>query len=365
MTVAEPRASGGGRVSVRGLSVVYKVGGVEREAVSDADLDLVPGQITGLVGESGSGKSTLALGMMNAVQPPGRVSSGQVLLEGVGDILSLGRKDLRRVRGPLLGYVFQASQNSLNPLKKVGAQLLDLAKSHGVTEPRAVLSEARDLCSLMGMDAGRVLSSYQHELSGGMRQRVGIVFALVLSPRALVLDEPTTALDMLSQAAVLEIVRRIHSERQLATLIITHDIAVVADMADRLVVMYGGRVVEEGPTAEVLRSSAHPYTRALIRAIPRVSGATDAARALPGRPPELTAGVVPGCVFRDRCDVAVEVCGTLMPSLLGRVPAEVAPEQTEVIAHRWACHLRAPAEPVRVRDGADREGVVGDGTALR
>ena len=150
-----------------------------------------------------------------------------------------------------------------------------------------------------------MLDSYQHELSGGMRQRIGIVFALVLNAKVLILDEPTTALDMLSQASVLEIVRKVHDENQLSTLIITHDIGAISEIADRLAVMYGGRIVEDGPLLEVLRRPTHPYTKALIGATARITGDVDAARALPGRPPDLTTVARVGCVFRDRCPFAV------------------------------------------------------------
>src|ERR1700742_1539808 len=180
---------------------------------------------------------------MNAVPAPGEITSGEVTMDDVGDVLALRGAGLRRVRGAKIGYVFQASQNPLNPLKPVGKQLLDLGRSHGVRDRRELLHRARQLIDEMGLDAERVLASFQHELSGGMRQRVGIVFALVLNATVLILDEPTTALDMLSQAAVLEIVKSIHTERNLATLIVTHDMGVVAELADRLAVMYGGRIV--------------------------------------------------------------------------------------------------------------------------
>lgn len=204
-------------VRVRELTVAFPADRREVPAVCGVSVDLRAGQITGLVGESGSGKSTLALALLNAVPKPGRVTSGTVDIDGTGDVLSLSAAGLRRVRGAKIGFVFQASQNSLNPLKPTGKQLLDLGRSHGVRDLRALLGRARELLERMGLDAVRVLSSYQHELSGGIRQRVGIVFALVLNARVLVLDEPTTALDMLSQAAVLDIVRNVHEELGLTT----------------------------------------------------------------------------------------------------------------------------------------------------
>lgn len=302
-------------VQVRGLTVEYQTSAGWLPAVADASLDLRAGEITGLVGESGSGKSTLALSLLNAVPAPGRIAAGSIEVAGVGDLARLTGKQLRKVRGGSIGYVFQASQNSLNPLKTIGKQLLDLGRSHEVADLRALIARALDLANRMGLDGQRVLDSYQHELSGGMRQRIGIVFALVLNAKVLILDEPTTALDMLSQASVLEIVRKVHDENQLSTLIITHDIGAISEIADRLAVMYGGRIVEDGPLLEVLRRPTHPYTKALIGATARITGDVDAARALPGRPPDLTTVARVGCVFRDRCPFAVAVCSEAEPPL--------------------------------------------------
>ncbi|WP_182898881.1 ABC transporter ATP-binding protein [Microbispora sp. H10830] len=303
-------------VRIRGLTVVYRTPAGELPAVSGVDLDLAPGTITGVVGESGSGKSTLALSLLNAVQPPGRIAAGSVEIDGLGDVVALGGEGLRRARGRHVGYVFQAAQNSLNPLKTVGKQVLDLGRSHGVENPRGLLADARDLLGRMGLDGARVLDSYQHELSGGMRQRVGIMLALVLNARLVVLDEPTTALDMITQATILRIVREVHAERGLTTLVITHDLGVVAEVADRLAVMYGGRVAEQGPTREVLAEPRHPYTRGLLGAIPRLVGDIGEAHALPGRPPTLADIPADGCVFRERCPLRMDVCETGRPPVV-------------------------------------------------
>ncbi|MHB1596429.1 MAG: ABC transporter ATP-binding protein [Streptosporangiaceae bacterium] len=327
-TAAGPVA-GPAAVRVADLSVAFTAAGRELPAVSHVFLDLAPGKITGLVGESGSGKSTLALALMNAVPKPGRVTSGTVWIDGIGDVLSLAGSGLRRVRGPGIGYVFQASQNSLNPLKPVGKQLLDLGRSHGENDLRGLLRRARELIEDMGLDAVRVLSSYQHELSGGMRQRVGIVFALVLNARVLVLDEPTTALDMLSQASVLEIVKRVHRDLRLTTLVISHDLGVVGELADRTVVMYAGRVVEEGPTQDLIRDPRHPYTRGLLTAMPRITGDLTLARPLPGRPPDLLTIPGTGCVFRERCPLAMPGC------------ADREPPDTRAGDRRFACFVAA------------------------
>jgi peptide/nickel transport system ATP-binding protein len=320
-------------VSVTDLTVVYRTDSGELPVVSRAGIDLAPGQITGLVGESGSGKSTLALAMLNAVPSPGRISSGSITVTGLGDVTQLAGRKLRHARGGALGYVFQASQNSLNPLKTIGRQLLDLGRSHDVRDLRALVRRAAQLITEVGLDPDRVLDSYQHELSGGMRQRVGIVFALVLNARVLILDEPTTALDVLSQSAVLDIIKRVHRDSGLTTLIVTHDLGVVSEIADRLVVMYGGRIVEEGPATQVLHEPSHPYTQALIGAMARIVGDTSAARPLPGRPPDLTTVPREGCVFRDRCPLAMPVCAEEEPELLQWAPAR-----------RRACH----AEPTGV-----------------
>jgi peptide/nickel transport system ATP-binding protein len=330
----EPQAdtSTGSRVAavrVRDLTVAFRTQEGLLPAVSRANLDLFRGQITGLVGESGSGKSTLALSLLNAVPSPGQVTEGSVEIDAVGDLLALRRRALRKVRGADIGYVFQASQNSLNPLKRVGKQLLDLGRSHGERDSRELIRRARKLLDDMGLDATRVLSSYQHELSGGMRQRVGIVFALLLNAHVLILDEPTTALDMLSQAQVLEIVRKVHAERQLTTLIISHDMSVIGDLCDRMAVMYAGRIVEAGPTGSVLAAPRHPYTRALLRAMPRITGDIAEARALSGRPPDLSSIPKKGCVFQPRCALAALAC------------LEAEPPDTTVGDHRFACFVTA------------------------
>lgn len=303
----------GAGLHVRHLTVSYETDRGMRPALKDVSLDIAPRSITGFIGESGSGKTTLAMAIMNAIRRPGTIDGGSVEAEGVGDVLKLKGEGLRRVHGQHFGFVFQASSNSLNPLKRVGTQLMDLARSHGMRNAPPVLHEAKALCDRMGMDGDRVLTSYQHELSGGMRQRVGIVFALVLKAKVVILDEPTTALDMLSQQAVLEIIRQIHQERGLTTILITHDMGVVAEMAHRIVVLYAGRIVEEGETADLLKNPLHPYTRGLVHAIPRISGALDDAKPLAGNPPDLATIPPQGCVFRDRCPVRMPVCDTEDP----------------------------------------------------
>ena len=299
----QPLKSNPPRLTIHDLSVAYNVDQGLLPAVEGVSLTLEPGTITGLVGESGSGKSTLAMALLNAVQPPGEITRGSIEVEGIGDVLAMDGKRLQEVRAAKIGYVFQAAQNSLNPLEKIGKQVLDLGRSHHVHELRELLRSFSELLTGMGLPAERILSSYQHELSGGMRQRVGIAFALALNPQVLVLDEPTTALDMITQANILDIIRKVHSTKGLTTLLVTHDIGVVADVADRIAVLYGGRIVEVGDTVRLLEHPFHPYTRGLIRALPRLTGDINAAQPLSGRPPTLTTLPTTGCVFRDRCPI--------------------------------------------------------------
>jgi peptide/nickel transport system ATP-binding protein len=299
--------------TIRGLTVAYRVGGQNYPAVREVDLDISAGEVTAVIGESGSGKTTLAMAMLNAVQPPGRIVSGTVSYEGVGDILSMDGRRLQRLRGDHVSMVFQTAQNSLNPLKRIGSQVLDLARSHGHKDTKAALREAAALCTRMSLNPDRVLTSYQHELSGGMRQRVGIMLALVLRPRVVLLDEPTTALDVLSQSEVLQILRDLQRERRFSAVLITHDMGVVAELADRVAVMYAGLVVEQGRTRQVLTDPMHPYTRALIASIPRLTGDPLQTRALPGLPPALTTIPPQGCVFRGRCSYHPPIADTETP----------------------------------------------------
>ncbi|MEU7894744.1 ABC transporter ATP-binding protein [Nonomuraea sp. NPDC049152] len=320
-------------VRIDGLTVVYKTPAGELPAVRNVSMELPAGTITGIVGESGSGKSTLAFSLLNAVQPPGRISAGSVEIDDLGNVVAFEGEQLRKARGAHIGYVFQAAQNSLNPLKTVGKQLLDLGRSHGVEDLRGLVKDAKELLGRMGLDGARVLDSHQHELSGGMRQRVGIMLALVLNAHLVVLDEPTTALDMITQSTILRIIREVHAERGLTTMVITHDIGVVAEVADRLAVMYGGRIVEQGPTRKLLADPQHPYTRGLIRAIPRLTGDINEAQALPGRPPTLATVPKEGCVFRERCPLRMDVCDTVDPEALAHGDRIIACHAVKVKEH--------------------------------
>lgn len=317
--------------TVRDLTVTYRMEGGEFPALQGVSLDIPSNEITAVIGESGSGKSTLGLALLNGVSYPGQITSGTVSYAQYGDVVRMKEKELRKLRGPFVGTVFQASQNAMNPLSRVAQQIVDLGKSHGYRNPRSLLVEAHALAKKMSMNADRVLTAFPHQLSGGMRQRVGLILALILHPQVLLLDEPTTALDLLTQSTVLEIVKAVHRERHLTTILITHDMGVVGEVSDRVVVMYAGCVVEQGPTEEVMRRPRHPYTKALTGAIPRLTGSREKARALKGSPPDLTNIPRVGCVFRDRCEFRMEVCDTIRPSLKTR--GELSD------SHWTACHL--------------------------
>ncbi|MCY0881121.1 MAG: ABC transporter ATP-binding protein [Firmicutes bacterium] len=313
--------------TVKHLTVEYPVHGVWHPALRDVSLTIEANQITALIGESGSGKSTLVLALMNAVNAPGRIAQGTIELEDGRNVLQMKGRALQQMRGRQVGMVFQAAQNVLNPLKKIGGQILDLGRSHGYKQPKVLLQRAAILAQAMALDPDRVLTSYQHELSGGMRQRVSILMALVLEPSILLLDEPTTALDVLSQSAILQIIRTVHAQHHLSTVLITHDMGVVAELAQHVVVLYGGQIMETGRIIDILRAARHPYTQALIHAIPRLTGDPGKAQPLDGVPPELANVPVRGCVFRDRCRFHTEVCAQDTPRL-----------QTVEAGHQVACH---------------------------
>ncbi|RYL94474.1 ABC transporter ATP-binding protein [Sporolactobacillus sp. THM19-2] len=303
-------------IKARQINVVYSTPTGDIPAVRNVDLDLPKGSITGIIGESGSGKSTLIMAIMNAVTKPGKILSGSVILNGRVDMLKLSTEQQRNIRGNEIGFVFQAAQNSLNPLRRVGQQILDLGRSHDVKDLRGLIKYAKELLTRLGLDADRVLASYQHELSGGMRQRVGIMFALVLKADIVFLDESTTALDMLSQASVLEIIRELQKEKHLTIALVSHDIGVVADLSERIEIFYAGEIVEEGETRKILADPQHPYTRGLIRAIPRISGNIDAAEPLKGSPPDFKTYQQPGCLFYDRCPIRTDSCLKERPKLV-------------------------------------------------
>ncbi|WP_037571206.1 ABC transporter ATP-binding protein [Phaeacidiphilus oryzae] len=305
---------------VRDLRVAYP-GGVP--AVRGVDLELAAGQRLGLAGESGSGKSTLALALLRLL-PPGTLVTGRAELHGQ-DLLGLPWGRLRAVRWAGASVVFQGAMHALNPVHRIGEQLAEpiLLHERGVRRP-AARRRAGELLEQVGLPAARA-RAYPHELSGGQRQRVMIAMALACSPDLVIADEPTTALDVMVQAQILELLGRLVGERGIGLLMISHDLAVLAETCDRIAVMYSGRIVEEGPAGSLFTDAAHPYSAALGSAFPRIGdpAARMRPRGLPGDPPDPLAPP-PGCAFHPRCPSARPECARSDPALTAAGPGRRA-----------------------------------------
>ncbi|WP_445396592.1 ABC transporter ATP-binding protein [Streptomyces sp. LE64] len=311
-------------LEVRGLAVTYPDGAA---AVRGVDLTVAAGQRLGVAGESGCGKSTLALALLRLL-PPGTTVRGSVLLDGE-DVLGMGWGRLRAVRWAGASIVFQGAMHSLNAVHRIGDQIAEPLVQHRRMGRARARARAAELLEQVGLPAARA-REYPHRLSGGQRQRVMIAMALACDPRLIVADEPTTALDVMVQAQVLRLLEGLVTDRRLGLIMISHDLAVLADACDRLAVMYAGRVVEEGPARQVCREPLHPYARALAAAFPRIGdrAARFAPRGLPGDPPD-PAALPPGCAFRPRCPAAFDDCARTDPALRDAGPA----------ARRAACLL--------------------------
>ncbi|MFF9014422.1 ABC transporter ATP-binding protein [Streptomyces sp. NPDC014870] len=296
-------------LEVRNLSVTYGSGAGAVPAVRGVDLTLAAGQKLGVAGESGCGKSTMALALLRLLPASARLS-GQILLDGE-DVLAMKWGRLRAVRWAGASIVFQGAMHSLNAVRRIGDQIAEPMLVHGRPTPAAARKRVGELLEHVGLPAARA-AAYPHELSGGQRQRVMIAMALACDPRLIVADEPTTALDVMIQAQILRLIERLVADDDISLLMISHDLAVLADTCDRLAVMYAGRVVEEGPARAVYDAAEHPYGRALSSAFPRIGDPASrrAPRGLPGDPPD-PADLPGGCAFHPRCPVAVaDVCGT-------------------------------------------------------
>ncbi|HEY8480282.1 MAG TPA: ABC transporter ATP-binding protein [Spirillospora sp.] len=285
-------------------------------AVDGAGYTVARGETLGVVGESGSGKSVTAMSALGLIKPPGRIVSGRVVFDGA-DLRAMPPRELRALRGGRIAMIFQDPMTALNPVMTVGAQICEALRLHQKGMSRAqARKRAAELLELVGVPgAERRLKQYPHEFSGGMRQRAMIAMAIANDPDLLIADEPTTALDVTVQAQVLDLIRRTRRETGAATVLITHDLGVVAELADRVVVMYAGRVVEEGPVAEIFDSPRHPYTRGLLDGMPDLDGDVGDLTPIPGSPP--TPGEVPdGCAFAPRCPMVRDRCRAERPELL-------------------------------------------------
>jgi ABC-type dipeptide/oligopeptide/nickel transport system ATPase component len=255
-------------LDVQDLTVVFDGGRTALTAVDHVSFQVAPGETLGLVGESGSGKSVTAFSILRLVQPPGRIAGGRIMFEG-RDLLALSEHEMRSVRGARISLIFQEPMTALNPVMRVGDQIAEALTVHGLANGREAMARAVELLDAVRIaDPGRRVRDYPHQLSGGMRQRVMIAIALACRPPLIIADEPTTALDVTIQAQVLDLLRELKDRFHLALLLITHDFGVIAEMADRVAVMYKGQLVETGPVRQILRAPAHEYTRALLAAVP-------------------------------------------------------------------------------------------------
>jgi peptide/nickel transport system ATP-binding protein len=300
-------------LSIRDLVVEFDLGKGALRAVNRASLDVQPGEVMAVVGESGSGKTTLAFSILNLVPPPGRIADGEILF-GDKDVLFLGPEELRKYRWKEVSMVFQAAQNAMNPVMRIADQMIDTAQAHGKASKGEVLEKASELLGMMRLEPSQILRSYPHELSGGMRQRVIVVLSLLLEPKMLILDEPTTALDVVTQAYILDILADLREKLGLTMLLLTHDMSIVAKLADRVAVMYAGRSMEVGKIEEIFYDAKHPYTVGLINAAPSLIGDIADKKPIPGSPPNLL-NPPPGCPFHPRCAHATDRCREEEPEL--------------------------------------------------
>jgi oligopeptide/dipeptide ABC transporter ATP-binding protein len=325
--VAEPL------LEIQGLTVQFRTPRATFPAVQDVSLSIGRGEILGLVGESGCGKTTTALSVLRLLPPGARLVAGRVLLRENGDsreLVQLPERDMRNVRGSRIAMVFQEPMTALNPVMKVGDQVAEALLAHKEVTGAEARAAALEMMRQVAIpDAERRMKQYPHQLSGGLRQRVLIAMALMCRPLLLIADEPTTALDVTIQAQILALLAELRQRLGLALLLISHDLGVVAQIADRVAVMYAGRIVESGPMREVFAAPAHPYTRGLLRAAPSLAAQPQRRMAtIEGFPPDLRR-LPSGCAFEPRCDLHIPECRQAVPELV-----EVAPGH-------WARCIRA------------------------
>jgi oligopeptide/dipeptide ABC transporter ATP-binding protein len=303
-------------LSIQDLRVGFRgPGGSVIEAVRGVDFEVAPGEAVGVVGESGSGKSLSMLAVMRLLGATARITGGRAVFDGE-DLLAASETRMRDIRGRDIAMVFQDPQSSLNPALSIGRQITDVVRAHrrvSAREARRIAAEALERVGIR--DAAARLGAYPHEFSGGMRQRALIAMAIACRPRLLIADEPTTALDVTVQAQIVDLIAELRRDLGLAVIFISHNLQLVSEIVDRVVVMYGGKVVEDGPVEEIELTPRHPYTRLLKSCVPSLTGPVGPLVAIEGAPPRL--GRMPeGCPFEPRCPRAVEPCSSIMPLLV-------------------------------------------------
>jgi peptide/nickel transport system ATP-binding protein/oligopeptide transport system ATP-binding protein len=311
-------------LEVRGLTTAFMTGGGEVNAIEDVSFSLKEGEILGIVGESGSGKSVTALTVMDLLpKPPARVAAGQVVFNGQ-DLTRMSDREMQRIRGPGISMIFQEPMTSLNPVFSIGDQIMETIAAHERLSQSDLRKRAITMLDKVGIpSAATRLDDYPHQMSGGQRQRVMIAMALACNPKLLIADEPTTALDVTIQAQILDLLMDLRDEFGMAIIIITHNMGVIAETADRVLVMYAGRVIEEAPVAQVFDRPLHPYTRGLLECVPSLTEDRPRLVAIPGTLPE-PARRPPGCRFAPRCAHAQPACSAAIPTLDLLEPAHTA-----------------------------------------
>ena len=310
-------------LSVRNLRVEFPTRRGTLVAVDDLSFDIAPGEILGVVGESGAGKSLTGMAIIGLLEPPGRIAGGEIRLEGER-IDTLSADAMRRIRGKRIGAIFQDPLTSLNPLFTIGEQLVETILTHLDLNERQARSRAIELLAEVGIPAPEIrIDNDPHHFSGGMRQRVVIALALCARPRLIVADEPTTALDVSIQAQIIDLLKRLARENGAAVMLITHDMGVIAETADRVAVMYAGRLAEIGPVRDVIHAPHHPYTSGLMRSIPKLNEGRETLAQIDGAMPRLNA-IPPGCAFNPRCPERFDRCMHDRPSPMPAGATEAA-----------------------------------------
>ncbi|WP_042479028.1 ABC transporter ATP-binding protein [Bacillus ndiopicus] len=302
-------------LDVKNLLTQYYTNGGVIKAVDDVSFSIPKGQTVCLVGESGCGKSAVAMSIMGLIDGgSGGIKNGEILFEGK-DLLKLKKHELRQLRGNDISMIFQEPMTSLNPVLTIGGQIMEPLMEHELISKKEAKKRALELIELVGIGrAEEIFNSYPHQLSGGMLQRIMIAIALACSPNLLIADEPTTALDVTIQAQILDLLRSLKEQRDMSMLLITHDLGVVAEVADYVIVMYAGKVIEEGPVVELFKNPKHPYTKGLLKAKPVINQRQEELYTIAGQVPNL-ATLTPSCYFSERCEQCMAICKEQMPKI--------------------------------------------------
>lgn len=308
------------------LSIVYQTKRGNVQATTNISFDLKRGQAMALIGESGSGKTTVSLSLIRKLPKNALITQGQVLYQrdgNVRDVLKLSKRELREFRWKDCAMVFQGSQNAFNPVLKIRTQFEDTARAHGWTDKNAVRERALELLRLVRLDPERVYDAYPHELSGGMKQRTLLALGVLLNPQVVILDEPTTALDILTQRAIIDVLNEMQQRLNFSIIFISHDLSLAAEMADVVATVYAGEIVEIGPVNDMFYDPQHPYTHGLLTSVPKLDHEQDFVSSIAGAPPNLISPPS-GCKFHPRCPYATDQCTEDDPPLTGDNPAHLA-----------------------------------------